>query len=214
MRWPDSQPVSRQPMAQNGTRCRPLYEARDARICILARQKPETGCLDADRSGRLDEAVCRRVGPYVCTALALWLSMIAALGLASRPPRHRAHDGGALACRPNSTARSINAPCSLTAGPSARPATDGRSRARRRWRSRPRGRSHRAVARRAWPAESSARPAPIRRRSGRLDTAAHGDRPHYGVQRLPRRAPLSIDSGARQRITTDSSDSTTFWIGS
>ena len=32
--------------------------------------------------------------------------------------------------------------------------------------------------------------------------------------RLPHRAPLGIDSGARQRITTDSSDSTTFWIGS
>jgi len=36
-RWPDSQPVFRKPMAQNGTRCRPLYEARDARISILAR---------------------------------------------------------------------------------------------------------------------------------------------------------------------------------
>ena len=60
VRWPDSQPVSRQPMAQNGTRCRPLYEARDARICILARQKPETGYVDADWSDRLDEAACRR----------------------------------------------------------------------------------------------------------------------------------------------------------
>jgi hypothetical protein len=34
------------------------------------------------------------------------------------------------------------------------------------------------------------------------------------VFRLPHRAPLSIDSGASQRIITDSSDSTTFWIGS
>ena len=39
-RWPDSQPVSRQPMASNGTRCRPLYEDRDARISILARVEP------------------------------------------------------------------------------------------------------------------------------------------------------------------------------
>src|SRR5262249_4641938 len=31
---------------------------------------------------------------------------------------------------------------------------------------------------------------------------------------LPHRAPLGCDSGARQRITTDSSDSTTSWIGS
>src|SRR6516165_11310436 len=55
-------------MAQNGTRCRPLYEARDARISILARQKPETGYVDADWSDRLDKAACRRGGPYVCTA--------------------------------------------------------------------------------------------------------------------------------------------------
>ena len=34
------------------------------------------------------------------------------------------------------------------------------------------------------------------------------------VFRLPHWAPLGIDSGARQRITSDSSDSTTFWIGS
>ena len=39
-RWPDSQPVSRKPMALNGTRCRPPYEARDARISILARVRP------------------------------------------------------------------------------------------------------------------------------------------------------------------------------
>src|SRR5579862_1424845 len=32
--------------------------------------------------------------------------------------------------------------------------------------------------------------------------------------RLPHRAPLSGDSGARQGITTDSPDSTTLWIGS
>src|SRR6516162_1915770 len=75
VRWPDSQPVSRQPMAQNGTRCRPLYEARDARISILARQKPETGCLDADRSGRLDEAACRRGGPYVLRMTLLELEL-------------------------------------------------------------------------------------------------------------------------------------------
>jgi hypothetical protein len=34
------------------------------------------------------------------------------------------------------------------------------------------------------------------------------------VFRLPHRAPLDKDSGARQGITTDSPDSTTFWIGS
>src|SRR6188472_3837880 len=39
-RWPDSQPVSHQPMASNGTRCRPLYQDRDARISILARVEP------------------------------------------------------------------------------------------------------------------------------------------------------------------------------
>jgi ligand-binding sensor domain-containing protein len=32
--------------------------------------------------------------------------------------------------------------------------------------------------------------------------------------RLPHPAPLSRDSGAREGITTDSSDSTTLWIGS
>src|SRR5205085_9130021 len=32
--------------------------------------------------------------------------------------------------------------------------------------------------------------------------------------RLPHEAPLSSDSGAREGITTDSSDSTTLWIGS
>src|SRR5580700_7140476 len=32
--------------------------------------------------------------------------------------------------------------------------------------------------------------------------------------RLPHLAPLSRDSGAREGITTDSSDSTTLWIGS
>src|SRR5205085_6653742 len=32
--------------------------------------------------------------------------------------------------------------------------------------------------------------------------------------RLPHSAPLSSDAGAREGITTDSSDSTTFWIGS
>jgi uncharacterized protein (DUF1330 family) len=31
--------------------------------------------------------------------------------------------------------------------------------------------------------------------------------------RLPHRAPLGKDAGARQGITNDSSDSTTFWIG-
>lgn len=35
-RWPDSRPVSRNPLAKNGTRCRPLYEDQDARISILA----------------------------------------------------------------------------------------------------------------------------------------------------------------------------------
>ena len=39
-RWPDSRPASRQPTAQNGTRRRPLYEDRDARISILARVRP------------------------------------------------------------------------------------------------------------------------------------------------------------------------------
>src|SRR6202035_3414185 len=34
------------------------------------------------------------------------------------------------------------------------------------------------------------------------------------VFRLPHSAPLSSDAGARQGITTDSSDSTTLWIGS
>src|SRR2546423_5792178 len=34
------------------------------------------------------------------------------------------------------------------------------------------------------------------------------------VFRLPHSAPLSSDSGAREGITTDSSDSTTLWIGS
>jgi len=46
-----------------------------------------------------------------------------------------------------------------------------------------------------------------------LDIAAHGDWPRYGVQ-ASTSGTLSIDSGARQRITTDSSDSTSFWIGS
>jgi hypothetical protein len=52
-RWPDSRPVSRQPMAPNGTRCRPPYEARDARISILARVRPETGYVDADWSDQI-----------------------------------------------------------------------------------------------------------------------------------------------------------------
>ena len=39
-RWPDSQPVSQKPMPSNGTRCRPLYQDRDARISILARVEP------------------------------------------------------------------------------------------------------------------------------------------------------------------------------
>jgi hypothetical protein len=34
------------------------------------------------------------------------------------------------------------------------------------------------------------------------------------VLRLPHSAPLSSDAGAREGITTDSSDSTTLWIGS
>src|SRR3982074_524594 len=34
------------------------------------------------------------------------------------------------------------------------------------------------------------------------------------VFRLPHSAPISSDAGARDRITTDSSDSTTLWIGS
>src|SRR5487761_1226097 len=34
------------------------------------------------------------------------------------------------------------------------------------------------------------------------------------VFRLPHRAPLGKDAGARKRITNDSSDSTTLWIGS
>src|SRR5712672_668188 len=34
------------------------------------------------------------------------------------------------------------------------------------------------------------------------------------VFRLPNSAPLSSDAGAREGITTDSSDSTTLWIGS
>ncbi len=64
-RWPDSQPVSHQPRAENGTRCRPLYETWDARISILARFKPETGYVDADCSNQIAETACRRGGPYV-----------------------------------------------------------------------------------------------------------------------------------------------------
>jgi len=40
-RWPDCQPVSWNPPAQNGTRCRPLYEDQDARLSILANGSPE-----------------------------------------------------------------------------------------------------------------------------------------------------------------------------
>ena len=48
-----------------------------------------------------------RRAPF-CAALALWLSMIAAVGLASRrpayEPRHKVHGGCAPACRPTATA--------------------------------------------------------------------------------------------------------------
>ncbi len=89
-RWPDSQPVFRQPMAENGILCRPLYEARDARISILAGVlDPETGYVDADGSDQLAETACRRGGPYVSADLTDWLSRTAAEGLASRPIRSR-----------------------------------------------------------------------------------------------------------------------------
>src|SRR5215213_7752271 len=44
-RWPDSRSVFRKLMALNGTRCRPLYEERNARIFILANgtaERPDT----------------------------------------------------------------------------------------------------------------------------------------------------------------------------
>jgi len=60
MAWQSS--VSRQPMAENCTRCWPLYEARDARISILARSTFRgTGYVNADCSAEST----RRRGPYV-----------------------------------------------------------------------------------------------------------------------------------------------------
>ena len=67
-RWPDSRSASRKPCGENGTRRRPLYEARDARISILARAPPETGYVDADCPGQIADVACRRGGPYVSPA--------------------------------------------------------------------------------------------------------------------------------------------------
>ena len=58
----------------------------------------------------LARVIARRIDrrPPFCAALALWLSMIAAVGLASRPScsrsRRRARDGCAPACHPSPTA--------------------------------------------------------------------------------------------------------------
>ncbi len=40
-RWPESRPVFWKPLRKNGARRRPLYEAQDARIYILAKGSPE-----------------------------------------------------------------------------------------------------------------------------------------------------------------------------
>ena len=52
-RWPDCQPVSWNPPAKNGTRCRPLYKDQDARLSILANGSPE-GRIRLCRQIKLD----------------------------------------------------------------------------------------------------------------------------------------------------------------
>lgn len=42
-RWPDSRSAFSNPMAQHGTRCRPPYEDRHARVFILANSKQPKG---------------------------------------------------------------------------------------------------------------------------------------------------------------------------
>ena len=68
--------------------------------------------------------------------------------------------------------------------------------------------------RRAWPAGSSARLAPIRHRSDRSDSAGRGAQLRGGVQVSTSRHPSVDESGASQGITNNSSNSTTFRIGS
>src|SRR5437764_6806409 len=46
-----------------------IYEARDARISILARFDPETGYVDADCSDRIEETACRGAGHTFFSAL-------------------------------------------------------------------------------------------------------------------------------------------------
>jgi hypothetical protein len=91
------------------------------------------------------------------------------------------------------------------ANPSATPAPGSPSRAHRRSRSEPRGRSPRVDAHRVWPVVSPVRSAPTRGRSDRSGSASRGGLQHGDVQ-ASHPAPLKAESGAREGITTDSTD--------
>src|SRR4051794_8848550 len=93
------------------------------------------------------------VRPPFSALLTLWLSMIAAVGLAPCPPApgpgRRARGAAASACHPRPRAWDSRGPCSSAADPWAGRATDSRSPARRGARSAPRARPPCADGRRA-----------------------------------------------------------------
>jgi hypothetical protein len=101
----------------------------------------------------------------------------------------------------------------LFGGRSLGSAIGSRSTARRKFRSKSRARRSCACGRRAWPVGPWARQPPIRRQSDHPDNEDHCGRQQCDVQASTSGAPPSRIK-RQHRITTDSSDSTTSWIGS
>ena len=67
-RWPDCQPVSWNPPAKDGTRCRPLMRTRTRGSPSWPTARRKAGYVCADRSSWTRETTCRRGGPYVLDA--------------------------------------------------------------------------------------------------------------------------------------------------
>ena len=105
-------------------------------------------------------------GPPFRAPFTLWLSMIAVVGLASRPAFSRTSTYSTWWMRlsvPSQSHRSkYSQPCCAAGSPSGVPSTDTPSRARRRSRSGPLARRPFEDARRVWRAGSAAQPAPTR----------------------------------------------------
>ncbi len=112
-----------------------------------------------------------------------------------------------------STDRNSPTPCSSAAGLWGAPAIGSRSTTHRKCRSKPRARRSCACGRRAWPAELTPQPGPIRRRSDHSDNEGRCAPQQCDVPASTSGAPFR-ESNAQHRITNDSYDSTTSRIGS